>query len=201
MNITLKIKDISYGDAAVRLMPVLRDNIPISDDAVGKMIQSVMTIPEDIIRCTVDAIPMEKKNEIISLLVAENREKIIAAAEQFLRQHAIELAVTDVQLTKQLELNISVEKINYMSLWDKFFPILTQMNIVQEKPASVILLGLLKLPSFLLRTTIAGMPQEKKDDVVIYLVNRNHERILEKLMDMAAKTSVELHLENLTVSM
>lgn len=59
------------------------------------------------------------------------------------------------------------------------------------------LAALLKLPSMLLYGALNRIPQNKKDEAVAYLINKNKDRIVAKLEDMIANQDIHIRLADL----
>ena len=98
-----------------------------------------------------------------------------------------------------MEIKLKVEDIDYASLIEKLLPLVE--NKLQEEDGVVekLLLGLTKIPSYLIKASINAFPQETKDDMVAYLVNKNSEDIEEILMDSLKQKGITMKISNMRV--
>ena len=124
MKITMKIQHIRYGDVAVQALPVLAEKLPAEDTAMNKLLRAITHLPEDVVYSLFDAISQQEKNEIVSLLVQENKEKILAYATQFLQEQQIGLTLQNLAVTSDLAVELDVLDIDYGSLVQKLLPLI-----------------------------------------------------------------------------
>lgn len=78
MKLTIKIREINYGDVAVKALPLLGSAAQNYGSAVEKTIAAVSMLPEELIHSIFDAIPTEQKNDLVSAFVMEYGEKFSA---------------------------------------------------------------------------------------------------------------------------
>lgn len=75
MIVKMKIQEVNYGDVVVQALPVVSSKITGDDRAIYKIVSAISNLPEKTLRLIFDAVGQSEKNEIISLLVQENKEK------------------------------------------------------------------------------------------------------------------------------
>lgn len=199
MKLKLQIKEIDFADVILKAMPVLREKAPNDGSAIAKIISVVTQLPFEAICTMLDAVSQDDKYEIVVLLVRENKDKIRQALSQLLKQYDIDVSLDDITLSDEMELSIAVSNLNYASLAAKYLPMVRNSFIVDENPATAILTALLILPGMLLYGALAKIPQDKKDETVAYLVNKNKDKIIAKIEDMLVKQDIHIHLADLKV--
>ena len=111
----------------------------------------------------------------------------------------MDVSLDEVSLSNDLALNIEVSNLNYAALAAKFLPLVRDGLIIGENPAVEMLHAVLKLPGMLLYGALAKIPQNKKDEAVAYLINKNKDRIIAKLEEMMANQDIHIRLGDLNV--
>lgn len=196
MKITMKIQDIHYGDVAVQALPLLVEKRPTEDTAMNKLLRAIAHLPEDVVYSLFDAIPQQEKNEIVSLLIQENKEKILAYATQFLQDQRIDLTLQNFAVTSDLVVKLDILDIDYGSLVQKLLPLIQdQLASAHDSVAGV----LKKFPSGSPNIILGFLPQNAKDDIAAYLINKSQDQILRFAMQAAANRNIRLKLADLIV--
>lgn len=198
MILHLNISEFEHADAACRALAMLREKVSDNGSAASKLLCTAAQLPDELVYSVFDAVSQEDKNEILVRLVQENKEKLLDIAARMLMQNGIDATVDDVALSRELEVSVAVSRINYLALAEKFFPLLRNEAVLSEDSAAAILHTLLKLPTILIRGALDKIPQRKKDEVVVYLINRYRDAILSKMMELADNNGIRLRLENLS---
>lgn len=199
MKINVQIKEIDFCDVILKAMPVLREKAPNDGSAISKIISVVTNLPSEAIDTMLNAVSQDDKYEIVALLVRDNQEKLKQMLSQLLKQNDIDVSLDEMSLSEALELSIAVSNLNYAALAAKYLPLVRNSFIIGENPAIEMLTALLKLPGMLLYGALAKIPQEKKDEAVAYLVNKNKDKIIAKIEDMLVKQDIHIRLANLEV--
>lgn len=196
MKITMKIQDIHYGDVAVQALPLLVEKHPTEDTAMNKLLRAIAHLPEDVVYSLFDAIPQQEKNEIVSLLVQENKEKILAYATQFLQEQRIGLTIQNLAVASDLALELDILDIDYGSLVQKLLPLI-QDKLAEEHDNMANILG--KIPAGSSNILLGFLPQKAKNDIAAYLINKGQDQILRFAMQAAANRNIRLELADLNV--
>lgn len=200
MKLTIQIKEIDFCEVILKAMPILQEKASSEASAISKIISVVTQLPREVIRTMLEAVSHEDKCEIIALLVGENKEKLHQAFCQLLKKNKIDVSLDEVSLSNNLTLNIGVSNLNYATLASKYLPLVRDSLIIGENPAMEMLHAVLKLPGMLLYAALTKIPQNKKDEAVVYLINKNKDRIIEKLEDMIANQDIHIRLGDLNVA-
>lgn len=197
MKITMKIQDIHYGDVAVQALPLLVEKRPTEDTAMNKLLRAIAHLPEDVVYSLFDAIPQQEKNEIVSLLVQENKEKILAYATQFLQEQRIGLTIQNLAVASDLALELDILDIDYGSLVQKLLPLI-QDKLAEEHDNMANILG--KIPAGSSNILLGFLPQKAKNDIAAYLINKGQDQILRFAMQATANRNIRLELADLNVA-
>ena len=80
-----------------------------------------------------------------------------------------------------MELKIKVKDLNYDSLIRAAIPILKESAESSDNNGLKFIANILKLPGDLPIKMLSGLSQERKDEIVVYLVNHYKETIIEWL--------------------
>lgn len=196
MKITMNIQDIHYGDVAVQAFPLLTEKLSAEDTAMNKLLRAIAHLPENVVYSLFDAIPQQEKNEIVSLLVQENKEKILAYATQFLLEQRISLTMQNLAVTSNLAVELDVLDIDYGSLVQKLLPLIQdKLTENHDNMANI----LKKIPVGSPNIILGFLPQKAKDDIAAYLINKGQDQILRFAMQAAANRNVHLELADLIV--
>ena len=180
-------------------MPVLQEKASNDGGAISKIVSVVTQLPHEVIRTMLEAVSQEDKCEIVALLVCDNKEKLHQALSQLLKKNEIDVSLDEVSLSNDLALNIEVSNLNYAALAAKYLPLIRDGLIIGENPAMEMLHAVLKLPGMLLYGALAKIPQNKKDEAVAYLINKNKDRIIAKLEEMMVNQDIHIRLGDLNV--
>lgn len=198
MRILIQINSIDYGDVAVKALPMLQNKAGDSDSAMSKIMAAVANLPPDLVHQLLDAIPQEDKNEIISKLICENHERIITAVNS-LTQKNFYSAVDGIVLNKELLLGLSISKIDYSALAEKYLPVIADSISGQRHPIVSVIAGLLKLPPKMYSFLINKLKQETKDEAVAFLINTNQQKLITLAENAAQKQGIHLKIAGITV--
>ena len=95
-----------------------------------------------------------------------------------------------------LELRILVDDIDYDSIAEYLIPAVAEKLRREEKGGILgnVLAGNPDMAASMARTVLDKMPQEKKDELLVQLLNRNRDKLLEKGRTLAAENGVRLQL-------
>lgn len=199
MKLKIQIQEIDFGDVILKAMSASREKMPINGRANSKIISVVTQLPSEVIRTVLDAVPQKDKCEIAALLVQENAFGIRAALSRQLERFGVEASVDEVSLSNEMEVSVAVSNLNYEALAETYLPFIREGIVLHENPSLAILETLLKLPGKLLYSALAKIPQNKKDEAVVYLINRYQATIISKLEAVLASQDIRITLGELHV--
>mgnify|MGYP004464372201 CR=1 FL=1 len=89
-----------------------------------------------------------------------------------------------------IELKLLVDEVDYDSLAETLLP------LVQDKlrDSGGMLSGSPEMAAAMARTALRAMSQEKKDELLVQLVTKNRDKLLQKGGELAEKNGIKLHL-------
>lgn len=95
-----------------------------------------------------------------------------------------------------IELKILIDEIDYDSVADFLVPLLVEKLKKEDKTGlfGSMLSGNSAMASNMARSLLEKMPQEKKDELVVQLLSKNREKLLETGRNAAAKNGIRLQL-------
>ena len=95
-----------------------------------------------------------------------------------------------------LELKILIDDIDYNSVSELLVPLLAEKLEKDGKGGILggVLAGNPEMAASMARTLLNAMPQEKKDELVVQLVTKNRDKLLQKGRELAARSGVRLQL-------
>ena len=98
-----------------------------------------------------------------------------------------------------MEIKLTVENIDYASLIEKLLPLVEDKLQESDGVVEKLLVGLTKVPSYLIKATVNAFPQKTKDEIVAFLVNKNRETIEEILMDSLRQKGITMQVSNIEI--
>lgn len=95
-----------------------------------------------------------------------------------------------------LELKILIDDVDYNSLTELLVPLLAEKLEKDGKGGILggVLTGNPDMAVGVARTLLNTMPQDKKDELVVQLITKNRDKLLQKGRELAAKNGVRLQL-------
>lgn len=93
-----------------------------------------------------------------------------------------------------IELKILLDEVDYRSLSEVLIPALAESMAKDGGVLGWMLSQNKELAASMARTVLDKMPQEKKDELLVQLLNRNRDKLLEKGRTLAAEKGVRLQL-------
>ena len=95
-----------------------------------------------------------------------------------------------------LELRILVDDIDYDSIAEYLIPAVAEKLRREEKGGILgnVLAGNPDMAASMARTVLGAMSQEQKDQLLVQLVTKNRDKLLQKGGELAEKNGIKLHL-------
>ena len=196
MKITMNLARIYYSDVAVKAIPVLAARMQ-QESAIAHILTALAQLSEQTIHQIIDEIPEQDKNQIVSLLCRENRDRILTVCNQFLKRKGAFLMLTNIQVDEQLDVCVEVGEIDYTGLIRTFLPMARERLASSSDAAAA---PLPKLPLNNAAVFLRLMPQALKDAMAAYLLNANQEKLCALAERAAGEYGVCLSIENLNVT-
>lgn len=195
MKLYAEISQLQASDL-VALLPMLK--IP-ADTTAGKLVQIFNQLPKDRLHEFLNTISGENLLDILSIAAAEYQEKILQALEKAAEKHSFPIEITNLSISKTGKLFLQINKIDYPAIVRNY------RSAILNAPVSIIAENILLQNFFVMLrlsltaglTVLSKIPSRMLDNLVITLVNRNADKLLEKINDLLAKKNFCLQLENL----
>lgn len=93
-----------------------------------------------------------------------------------------------------IELKLLIDEVDYDSLAEALLPLVQDKLRDGGGMLGGVLSGSPEMAAAMARTALRAMSQEKKDELVVQLVTKNRDKLLQKGRELAAKNGVRLHL-------
>ena len=196
MKIKVNIEELNYGDVAVQAMPIIRSHIEQTDDAMSAILLAVTQLPDPLVHQIFDTVSEQQKNLIVSLLVEENQQTILNGIAAFLDKNQIGVKIGQLCVTEQLEVLLDVKDIDYVGLIQRFLPLVSQ-RLEQGEGASGLLSRLTGAGVHSVRTILAFIPQDGKDNLAAYLINSNQQLIAGWIMSEMQNKHIQLKIKEI----
>ena len=199
MKIRITVGELNYGDVAVKAMPIIAKAMEGREGAAAKAIAMVAGIPEEWIRGTLETIPRDQINEVVVGFAEEYKPRLVQTINQLSAEHRIGVTVSDVSVSRDMEIVMTVDRIDYLCVAERFLP------VIKEK-----LLGLGGMVR-LLRPVIEGASPaqvcglmdrflgDRKDSFVASMINQNQQTLIASAEDAAKKQNIRLTIRELDV--
>lgn len=199
MEIILKIQQLNYGDAAVRVLPLLGKTAAGRADAVGKTIAAISELPERLIYDIFDAIPAEQKNEIIACFVEEHRGSLLHAINKFSEQHRLGVSVADVAVNRELEIRAVVDRIDYKCIVERFLPKIREKMLNMGVVAAFLRPVIQSANADQICGLLERMLGDTKDAFLVSLLNQNQLVLIDLVEKSAEKQKIRMTIASLRI--
>lgn len=195
MKLHAEISQLQATDL-MEILPLLKISV---DTTAGKSVQIVNRLPKDQLREFLNIISEEDILDILSIAATEYQEKILPAMEKAAEGRGFPMEITDLSISKKGELCLQIDKMDYPAIVRNY------RSTILDVPVSMITENILLQNFFVMLrlsltaglTVLSKIPSRILDNLVITLVNRNADKLLEKINDLLAKKNFCLQLGNL----
>lgn len=100
MKITLNINNIDYESIIDKSVPLLKEKAQADNNIMLKTISGILSMPGDIPKKMLNALPQETKDELVVYLINSNKVKIAELLQNILANKGIELRIDDIEIEK-----------------------------------------------------------------------------------------------------
>lgn len=199
MKLSVRIGEINYGDVAVKAMPMLGSAAQNYAGAVGKTIEVISQLPEELIHSLFDAIPTEQKDEIVTAFVMEYEEKILGAINKMSEEYMLGVTLSDFSVDKDLELAAAIDRIDYPCIVDRFLPMVKEKLLSMGNMIALLRPVIEKASADQICGLLDRFVGSKKDELLATLINQNQQTLISVIEDAAGKQNVQLKLDSIFV--
>lgn len=199
MKLKIKMKEINYGDVAVKAMPLLAQTAQHHTGAVGEVIAAFSALPSELIHDVFNAIPEEKKNGIVALLSMEYREKVLNIINSLSEENRIGVTLDDFTVNRELEIEAEISGIDYLSIVNSFLPVIRK-KLLEMGGMTVILRPVIEhAPAERLVGLLDRFVGDNKNAFMASLINRNQHILTSSIENIAGSQNIHLEIESIFV--
>lgn len=99
MKITLNINNIDYDSIIEQSIPLLKEKAKADNNVLLKTISGILSLPGDIPRKMLNALPQETKDELVVYLINSNKDKIAELLQNTLADKGFALQIDDIEIS------------------------------------------------------------------------------------------------------
>ena len=104
-----------------------------------------------------------------------------------------------VERNDHMELKLKVNRINYGNLAEKFLPMLSDKLAQEEGAIPRLLSKLAELSPGMAKGMLNVLPDETKDEMVVYLINKNKQQILNGFARYMKEQGIDIEIGDLSI--
>ena len=98
-----------------------------------------------------------------------------------------------------MKITLELNEIDYGALTEQFLPVVRDKLAEKEVAGAAILAKIAGIPPVIAAQMVNVLPQETKDEIAVMLVDKNKERIIEAVMEYAAKKGISFRIDGFEV--
>lgn len=98
-----------------------------------------------------------------------------------------------------MKITLNINKMDYENIIDQSIPLLKEKAKADNNILLKTISGILGMPGDIPKRMLNALPQETKDELVVYLINTNKDKIAEFLQDMLAKKGFVLQINDIEI--
>lgn len=99
MEIRIVLSDIDYAKLVLKYLPLFRDKLHNSDSSAGKLLSTLAILPPALIVGAVNALPQEAKDDLACFLLQQNKEALLALAQDYLQQQDLGITISGLDIS------------------------------------------------------------------------------------------------------
>lgn len=100
-----------------------------------------------------------------------------------------------------MKITLNINNIDYESIIDQSIPLLKEKAKADNNILLKTISGILSMPGDIPKKMLNALPQETKDELVVYLINSNKGKIAELLQNTLASKGFALQIDDIEISM
>ena len=139
MLLILQITQLDYGDAALCALSALRGRAEDPGSAASRLLEALGSVPPELIRRLLDAIPDRDKAALAASLARENEARIRELAGEAAHRAGIALSVKELSVSDGLELRAEIGDIDYAALAQALLPLARERLEAEQGAAPALL--------------------------------------------------------------
>lgn len=99
-----------------------------------------------------------------------------------------------------MKITLNINNIDYESIIDQSIPVLKEKAQTENTILLKTLSGILNMPGEIAQKMINALPQETKDELVVFLINSNKKKITELLQNTLTNKGFGLQIDDISIS-
>ena len=199
MLLILQITQLDYGDAALCALSALHGRAEDPGSAASRLLEALGSVPPELIRRLLDAIPDRDKAALAASLARENEARIRELAGEAAHRAGVSLSVKELSVSDGLELRAELGDIDYAVLAQALLP-LARERLEAEQGAAPALLSKLLAAGGGLAGLLGRLPKARQEQLAARLLQSASGRAAVLIEEEAAKRGLRLKLGRLSVS-
>lgn len=200
MLLILQITQLDYGDAALCALSALRGRAEDPGSAASRLLEALESVPPELIRRLLDAIPDRDKAALAASLARENEARIRELAGEAAHRAGIALSVKELSVSDGLELRAEIGDIDYAALAQALLPLARERLEAEQGAAPALLLSKLLAAGGGLAGLLGRLPKARQEQLAARLLQSASGRAAALIEEEAAKRGLRLKLGRLSVS-
>lgn len=199
MKLTINLNEINYGDVAVKMMPLLGKEEMYFSEAVGKTLNAIAALPENLIREIFEVIPAEQKNEIVVALAKEYKDGIMRAVNDISKKNEIGVTLADIAVNQENTIIAEVSQIDYRCLINRFLPHIREKLMEMGGMAMLMLRPVIQNASADQVMGLLDRFVSDQDTFFASLINNNQLKLIQSIEDAAEKQNIHIKISSIVV--
>lgn len=200
MLLILQITQLDYGDAALCALSALRGRAEDPGSAASRLLEALESVPPELIRRLLDAIPDRDKAALAASFARENEARIRELAGEAAHRAGIALSVKELSVSDGLELRAEIGDIDYAALAQALLPLARERLEAEQGAAPALLLSKLLAAGGGLAGLLGRLPKARQEQLAARLLQSASGRAAALIEEEAAKRGLRLKLGRLSAS-
>ena len=203
MNIKISINAIDYSAVAKKAMPLISEKAEEMNDGLAKSVL-MGAINAGAVEKALEFLPQKLKNEVALKLIENNKSELLKYVAELLEKKNIPVSVSDLQISEQngmIETNIKISEINYDNIAEQLFPIaLEKLRSYEGDNILIRTVGKMQsVPDGLVASILSTLPQEAKDELVVYFINGYNNEIISAVNSYAESKQIKISVADVKI--
>lgn len=99
-----------------------------------------------------------------------------------------------------MKITLNINNVDYESIVDQSVPLLREKAKTDNNILFKTLSGILNMPGEIPKKMLNALPQETKDELLVYLINSNKGKVTELLQNALANKGFALQIDDIEIS-
>ena len=192
MKLWIKLEDIDYGDAAVKLLPLLTD----APGPLGSQIAPLAGLSEAEIRSALARIPEEEKGQMLAGLATQCKDILLSTVNRKLSSRKVGVTLTDLAVEPDLTVMARLGQLDYPYLVNRFLPAIRKKLLNMGGPAVLLRPVIEKASAEQICGLLDRLAGNNKDAFLVSLINQNGGKLISALEKTAKKEQLTIRIQS-----